>query len=171
MNSSIAHLQKVVSGGQTGVDRGALDAAITANVPHGGWCPRGRRAEDGSIPDEYALTPTGSSDYTVRTERNVLDSEGTLILCRGSLSGGTKLTRELAESNERPVHVVDLEKVAGNPDAAAEKVIRWLWGHEISILNVAGPRESQQPGIASAARDFLLGVFARIQKFSDESVG
>ena len=171
MNSMAAPLHKIVSGGQTGVDRGALDAAIEADVPHGGWCPRGRRAEDGAVPDEYQLTPTDSYDYTVRTERNVLDSEGTLILCRGALSGGTKLTRELAKTSKRPVFIVDLKHVdlkhvdskqdGEDPESAVQDVLRWLRDHEISVLNVAGPRESQQPGIALAAHEFLRDVLSK----------
>src|SRR5688572_12994856 len=89
-------VQRIVSGGQTGVDRGALDAAIALGIEHGGWCPRGRLAEDGQIPRRYQLTETKTSKYRERTERNVLDSDGTLILFRALLSGGTELTRRLA---------------------------------------------------------------------------
>ncbi|MEE3218652.1 MAG: putative molybdenum carrier protein, partial [Planctomycetota bacterium] len=80
-------IQKLISGGQTGVDRGALDVAIQLNIPHGGWCPRDRRAADGQIPRQYQLTETELVDYKERTERNVIDSDATLILVRGPLSG------------------------------------------------------------------------------------
>ena len=144
---------KIVSGGQTGVDRAALDAAIALEVAHGGWCPRGRLAEDGPIPDRYELTETESAEYPVRTRRNVLDSEATLILCRGRPQGGTELTLRLAQRHGRPYLVVDL----GDPPSV-EDVRHWLEAEQIEILNVAGPRESQSPGIATAARRFLDGV-------------
>ena len=99
---------KIISGGQTGVDRGALDAAIALDIPHGGSCPKGRLAEDGRIPDRYLLTETDSREYFVRTERNILDSDATLILCHGHISGGTEFTLRMAEQHGRPVKVVDL---------------------------------------------------------------
>ena len=93
---------KIISGGQTGVDRGALDAAISLGIPHGGWCPRGRLAEDGRIPDRYQLRETDSPDYPSRTEQNVLDSDATLILYRGRIAGGTEFTLRLAQQHGRP---------------------------------------------------------------------
>lgn len=144
---------KIVSGGQTGVDRGALDAAIALDIPHGGWCPRGRLAEDGRIPDGYELLETDSPEYWVRTEQNVLDSDATLILYRGRMSGGTELTLHLAEQHGRPCLVVDLD----NP-LQPEEVRRWLHSHQVEVLNVAGPRESQSPGIAASAREFVMRV-------------
>jgi hypothetical protein len=139
-------VHKVVSGGQTGVDRGALDAARGCGVTCGGWCPRGRRSEDGRIPACYPLTETGSADYRERTERNVLDSDGTLIVARGSLSGGTALTCSLARRAGRPCLVVDLDA----PPPMAQ-LLRWVQDGRIRILNVAGPRESQHPGIQAQA--------------------
>jgi predicted Rossmann-fold nucleotide-binding protein len=146
--------RKIISGGQTGVDRAALDAAIALGIPHGGWCPRGRLAEDGPIPDRYELRETESSDYPARTERNVLDSDATLILCPGQPAGGTELTVRLARRHRRPCLVVDLDRPL---DAA--KVRRWLRRHKVAILNVAGPRESQSPGVAQRAIEFLHAVF------------
>ena len=143
----------IVSGGQTGVDRGALDAAIALGIPHGGRCPRGRLAEDGRVPARYQLTESQSPLYRVRTEENVLDCDATLILARGPLTGGTRLTRDLAHKHDKPCLVVDL---AG--DADLEAVRRWLADHAVSKLNVAGSRESQSPGIAGAARQFLLDL-------------
>ncbi|MBU4273516.1 MAG: putative molybdenum carrier protein [Planctomycetes bacterium] len=145
---------KIISGGQTGVDRGALDAAIELGMNHGGWCPQGRTAEDGRIPDRYELRETDSSDYPVRTERNVLDGDATLILCRCPLSGGTELTLRLAEQHRRPRLVVDLD---GGVEPA--EVRRWLEDNAVEVLNVAGPRESQSPGIADRAREFLVRMF------------
>ena len=147
---------KLISGGQTGVDRAALDVAITWGVPHGGWCPRGRLAEDGRIPFRYKLRETDSPEYPVRTEQNVLDSDATLILYRGELSGGTELTLRLAERHGRPSMAVDLDD-----PPAAEDVLRWLDANRIEVLNVAGPRESQSPGIASLARQFVAQVIER----------
>lgn len=150
---------KIISGGQTGVDRGALDAAVALGLEHGGWCPRGRLAEDGRIPRHYRLRETETSDYPERTERNVLDSDATLILCRGSLSGGTELTRRLAKAHGRPCRVVDLEETP-----SVEPVRRWLAEHRVSVLNVAGPRESQSPGIATAAQEFIERLFGERSK-------
>jgi hypothetical protein len=144
---------RIISGGQTGVDRGALDAALAAEVGHGGWCPRGRRAEDGTVPDRYQLRETRSARYDVRTRQNVLDSDATLILCCGPLTGGTELTYRLARRHARPCLVVDLQQ----PPPAGE-VRRWIARHDVRVLNVAGPRESSWPGIAALARDFLLQV-------------
>jgi hypothetical protein len=144
---------QVISGGQTGVDRGALDAAIRAGIVHGGWCPQGRLAEDGRIPERYGLRETDSRQYAVRTERNVLDSDATLILCRGRPIGGTELTLRLARRHKRPHLVVDLDQPS---DPAA--VTAWLKQNDIKVLNVAGPRESQSPGIEAVSRDFMVCV-------------
>jgi hypothetical protein len=144
---------KIISGGQTGVDRGALDAAIGLDIAHGGWCPRGRLAEDGRIPDRYELQETDSPEYAVRTERNVLQGDATLILHRGRLSGGTELTIRLAAQHDRPHLLIDLD----DPPPPQE-VGRWLRAQGVEVLNVAGPRESQSPGIAAAAREFLTRV-------------
>jgi len=146
---------KIVSGGQTGVDRGVLDAAIELQAPHGGWCPRGRLAEDGRIPGRYRLQETDSPKYHVRTRQNVLDSDATLILCRGPVSGGTELTLRLARQYGKPSRVVDLAA-----DPQPEEVCDWLQEHRVEVLNVAGPRESLSPGIAADAREFLLRVLA-----------
>ena len=148
--------KKIISGGQAGVDRAALDAAITFDIPHGGWCPRGRIAEDGRIPDRYRLMETDSSDYAVRTEQNVLDADATLILCRGEPRGGTLLTIRLAQRHGRPHRVVDLDR-----PARPEDVCDWLSANEVDLLNVAGPRESQSPGIAAAAEEFLRLLLSR----------
>lgn len=143
-------VQKIISGGQTGVDRGALDAAIRAGLTHGGWCPRGRRAEDGRIPDRYSLTETNSYQYRLRTERNILDSDGTLIIARGLIRGGTRVTARLAALHGKPSMTVNLR------DATDINGVRqWIEESQIHVLNVAGPRESQNPGIAGEAGAFL----------------
>lgn len=153
--ASAVRPSKIVSGGQSGVDRGALDAAIALGIPHGGWCPRGRLAEDGTIPSCYELAETGSPEYYVRTERNVLDSDATLILYRGELKGGTALTQDLAERHGKPCLVVDLDHP---PDLAV--IRRWLVASHADTLNVAGPRESQSPGVSARAADLLRRLFA-----------
>jgi hypothetical protein len=146
---------KIVSGGQTGVDRAALDVALELGLLCGGWCPRGRKAEDGSIPDRYRLTETRSVDYAQRTEWNVRDSDATLVLTRGQPSGGTALTIDLARRLGKPRLVVDLDE---QPDAG--KVRGWIESQKVSVLNVAGPRESQSPGIHAAAADFLRAILS-----------
>ena len=143
-------LRKIISGGQTGVDRAALDAALSFNVPVGGWCPKGRRAEDGQIPDRYPLEETPSEAYEQRTAWNVRDSDGTLIITDGSLEGGTALTMTEARRQERPVLHVH------TTDSVPVPMIR-AWGEEndIRILNVAGPRASEVAGIYDEARALL----------------
>lgn len=141
---------RVVSGGQTGVDRAALDVAIAHGITHGGWCPRGRRAEDGRIPDRYDLREHESPDYGARTERNVVDSDATLVLTVGTPDGGTALTVRLAARHMRPSLVVDLD----DPPAPAS-VITWLRANGVGVLNVAGPRESTRPGISGRAAAYL----------------
>jgi hypothetical protein len=143
-------LEKVISGGQTGVDRAALDVAAEFAVPSGGWCPRGRRAEDGVIPSAYALQETPSTGYPERTAWNVRDSDGTLILARGRPRGGTALTASLARRTGKPVLVVEL-----NGGGGVQEVRGWLCENRIGVLNVAGPRESEAPGIHDQAAAFL----------------
>ncbi len=140
---------RVVSGGQTGVDRAALDAAIALGIPCGGWCPRGRRAEGAPIPDLYPLRETPTAAYPERTAWNVRDSDGTLVLTRGAPKGGTALTVALARRAGKPVLVVDLSRDA--PEEAAS----WLERERIGTLNVAGPRESEAPGVHDDALAFL----------------
>ena len=156
------HVTRIVSGGQTGVDRAALDAALFHRIEHGGWCPLGRRSESGRIPDEYLLTETDSPNYQVRTEKNVLDSDGTLIVYRESLSRGTELTWKLARKHGRPLLAMDIAAWAQwDIETAAEHVeqIRtWIIGENIASLNVAGPRESSCPGIAIDATQLITMV-------------
>jgi hypothetical protein len=143
-------LAKIISGGQTGVDRAALDVAMAMEIPHGGWCPKGRLAEDGVIPRQYRLAQTELPDYAQRTEQNLLDSDATLILCRGQPSGGTELTRRLAQRHRKPHLVIDLLQPVDWPTVRS-----WLADRGAGTLNVAGPRESQSPGIHGQAMDFL----------------
>lgn len=154
-------LRKIVSGGQTGVDRAALDAALTYDVPVGGWCPNGRRAEDGRIPDRYPLKETPLEAYEQRTAWNVRDSDGTLIITDGALEGGTALTMTEAEQHGRPVlHV-------RTSDPGPVPTIRdWGEDHDVRVLNVAGPRASEADGIYDDART-LLAAF--LESLGDEA--
>jgi hypothetical protein len=147
-------VRTVVSGGQTGADRAALDTAHELGLATGGWVPRGRRAEDGAVPERYrSLVETGSDAYEVRTEWNVRDSDATLVLCFGTPSGGTAFTLEVASRLERPVLLLDLGR--STRDAAARELSLWLAEVRPRVLNVAGPRASQEPRIADATREVL----------------
>ena len=143
----------LVSGGQTGVDRAALDVALERGLPCGGWCPAGRAAEDGPIHPRYPLRETPSPDPAERTEWNVLDSDGTVLLIAPGASPGTALTAEVARRLGRPVYPWRLDALPGTGHFR-----RWLQVHGIRTLNVAGPRESESPGVYDAARDWLRAV-------------
>jgi len=131
----------IVTGGQSGVDRAALDAALELFLPCRGWCPNGRWAEDGPIAPHYPLQECGSATPAVRTELNTIDSDGTLLLSRGTPTDGTPLTIERAEAHGRPLLSIDLDT---QPDR--EVFWRWITAHDIRVLNIAGPRESFDPG-------------------------
>lgn len=147
---------KIVSGGQTGVDRGALDAALACGVDCGGWCPADRLAEDGRIPDRYPLHPAERPGYSERTLRNVLDSDGTLILFSESLVGGTEETLLRCLQIPRPYRLVDGREVP--PDRGAELAAEFVTTYGIAVLNVAGPRASGWPG----GRDYAYEVVTRL---------
>lgn len=144
---------KIVSGGQTGADRAALDAAMEHGLPHGGWCPAGRRAEDGAIDLAYELVETPSADYAQRTEWNVRDSDATLILTLSPrLAGGTLLTRRFAEFYGKPC--LQLDASAENPEDDL-RVFFEKHRSRIATLNVAGSRESEEPGVYRFVRGLL----------------
>ena len=145
----------LLSGGQTGADRAGLDAAIHLGLPYGGWCPGGRRAEDGKIPDVYQLTETRSRGYLFRTEQNVIDSDATLIFTLGNLSGGSKRTLAFTKKHRKPCIHIGLSKTG----AAAESVLRdFLATLDFKRLNVAGSRESKEPGVGEWAFQLLVSV-------------
>jgi len=149
---------KIISGGQTGADRAALDWAILHCIPHGGWCPKGRLAEDGPIARRYRLRVTPAADYATRTEWNVRDADATVIFSIAKkLSGGSRLTAELARRHDKPLLQLCRDAPRGDP---AKRLLAFLQRHEINTLNVAGPRTSEEPAIARFVRDTLERVFA-----------
>lgn len=156
-------LKKIVSGGQTGVDRGALEAALRLRFPCGGYCPADRQAEDGPIPQRYPLTPLPGGGYPERTRENVLASEGTVILfngrlTNGHLTGGTRLTRIYCQENRKPLLIIDSAKT---PEAmAAAVIVEFLNENQITVLNVAGPRASGWPEGFNFAFDVISRVLA-----------
>jgi hypothetical protein len=146
-------IQKLLSGGQTGVDRAALDVAMALGLPCGGWCPRGRRAEDGPLSPRYPLQETPSDEYEQRTKWNVRDADGTVVITRGEPTEGTALTVRIADRLRKPCLVVDLLQPW---DTSA--VRKWLDKQKIRTLNVAGPRESKAPGIYGEASTLLKHI-------------
>ena len=150
-------LEKIISGGQTGADRAALDVAAERGLQAGGWVPRGRLAEDGPIPLQYAgLVETESSDPAVRTLRNVRDSDATLIVSHGPPAGGSLLTLEAARRIRKPMLHLDVQQLA--PDRAAAQLLEWLAAVDPAVLNVAGPRASEDVTIFTAVTALLRAV-------------
>ena len=150
-------IKKIVSGGQTGVDRAILDVARGKGIPHGGWCPKGRGAEDGVIPGVYQLKETESEDVNVRTRKNIEDSDGTVVFVPSlplSIQDGTRLTITHAQALAKPLFIVDLS----NLDDVDNNFNLWVKGHTISVLNVGGPRESSSPGVY----DKVFTLFTRM---------
>ncbi len=150
-------IEKIVSGGQTGADRAGLDWARDRGLPHEGWCPLGRRAEDGAIDAGYRLQETPGSDYITRTEWNVRDSDATVIFSLAAeLSGGSAATRRFCRKLGRPCLHLSREGTAGPGAALRDFVER----HDVRVLNVAGPRASGEPGVAEFVRAVLGEAFA-----------
>lgn len=149
-------ITKIISGGQTGADRGALDAAIRLEMDHGGWIPKGRLAEDGPLADTYRLLEMPTDAYLDRTEKNIVVSDGTLIISYGSLRGGSKLTRKLAEKHKKWCLQVDLSDTP--IFLAASNVCNWIFKNTIKVLNVTGPRASKEPEIYKATFYVVKGV-------------
>lgn len=149
-------IDKLVSGGQTGVDCAALDVALELGIPCGGWCPKGRWSEAGRIADKYPLEETPSEDVAQRTEWNARDSDGTLVIAEGPTVGGTTLTVEMAKRYGKPCLVIDLLTDGG---AAQRAIPEWIARHKIGVLNVAGPRESTTPGINAKTKALLRRIF------------
>lgn len=157
----IRFCQHIVSGGQTGADRSALDFAIKHGYTHGGWAPRGREAEDGSIPLKYQLAELTDGGYRQRTLRNVKDSDGTLIVNLGELDGGSLATQAFAQQLGKPHLVVQLD--SGVSAQTTANLLSWLREHTVKTLNIAGPRESKRPGIYRLTGELLDAVDATIR--------
>lgn len=153
-------ITKIISGGQTGVDRAALDFAIRHNIPYGGWLPKGRITEEGPLDEKYQLQEMPTGDYSKRTKKNVLDSDGTLIVSHGKLTGGSALTEYLAETHHKPCIHIDLTVLSIRESASV--VNKWVQRNQIRVLNVAGPRARKDPEIYQATIDLLEVVFADI---------
>ncbi len=144
-------LKKIISGAQSGVDRAALDAAIKLKIPCGGYVPKGRLAEDGPISDKYPLTESYSSSYTVRTRLNIKYSDATLIIKNGDIEGGTLFTLNVCKKLKKSVKIVDLDDKNINAE-----INEFLIKISPKILNIAGPRESKNPGIYKKTLKVLL---------------
>ncbi len=132
---------KVITGGQTGVDRGALDAALELNIQCGGWCPEGRLAEDGPIPDQYPLQELAGGDYRDRTRKNVVDSDGSAIIYFGEIEGGTESTLDDCVQLAKPYQLVDGSGM--QPGQAAKQIAEFVRERGVHTLNIAGPRASK----------------------------
>jgi hypothetical protein len=152
-------LLKIVSGGQTGVDRGALDAALACGVECGGWCPPGRLAEDGTIPARYPVRELPSGGYAQRTRRNVVDSDATLIVFSGDIEGGTRLTLSCCQAARKPLCLIDAQRLSVTN--AVEALRDFLAERDVAVLNVAGPRASKWPAGGAYAAELLLGVLGK----------
>ena len=149
-------LRKIIAGGQTGADRAALDVAIKLGIPHGGWIPKGRLAEEGALPDKHHLSEMPTASYPKRTEKNVIDSDGTVIFTYGRLTGGSALTRKMAIKYNRCWLHVDLTKHTSFQ--AAQTINKWIRQNNIEVLNLAGSRASKKPAIYDAITHILEKV-------------
>ena len=149
---------RIISGGQTGADRAALDWAIEHGIPHGGRCPAGRKSEDGPINPRYKLRETPSSGYVQRTEWNVRDSDGTVVFSIAPvLTGGSQKTIELAHKHHKPVIHISRD---GGPASPAQALLRFIQDNKIKVLNVAGPRSSKEPEVGAFVKEVLEKVWA-----------
>ena len=153
---------KIVSGGQTGVDRAALDAALESGVEAGGWCPEGRRAEDGVIPEKYPVKELPKAGYRQRTRRNVIDSDGTAIIYFGYPTGGTEKTITYCINERKTYVMIDADVLS--IERAAKKIEHFIVEHSIAVLNVAGPRASGEPRAYAYARKLILSMLRSMSR-------
>ena len=152
---------KIISGGQTGVDRAALDAALKCGIEIGGWCPKGRMAEDGAIPDKYTLQELPSPSYKQRTLKNVIDSDGTAIIYFAYPSGGTEQTIAFCIKEKKPCVLIDANELS--IEEASEKIESFIDHHSIDLLNVAGPRASSESKAYEYALRSIVGVLQKMK--------
>ena len=167
-------IARIVSGGQTGADRGGLEAALYCDLPHGGWCPKGRKAEDGRIPAKYTLQEMTTADYLARTEANVVDSDATIVFTEKGATGGSLRTLEFCQKHGKPWHHVSLATT--RREKAVKDIVAWLAGDPAfndyedyearppadCVLNVAGSRESKAPGIADTVEAIMVDVLIAV---------
>lgn len=159
-------VDRIISGGQSGVDRAALDAAIASGIPHGGWCPKGRLSETGTIPTQYQLNETPSEEYAQRTAWNIRDSDATLIFVPSlplDVTDGTVLTIEEVKKQNKPYLIINLSK-----HPSIDDIVDWLQDTKIKVLNVAGPRESQSPGIYKTTLQ-LMGTLCSLLECKNQN--
>lgn len=162
-------LLKIISGGQTGVDRGALDAALARGFPCGGWCPPGRMAEDGVIPDSYPLTEMKRGGYLERTIQNVIDADGTAVIHFGGLEGGTAQTVLHCKRCRKPYLLIDAEKISVSQAVAA--IAAFVMSYAVAVLNVAGPRQSKAPGAHAYAFEVISRLLETAVRERSDSLG
>lgn len=153
---------KIISGGQTGVDRGALDAALAAGAPCGGWCPKGRLAEDGTIDASYPLQEATSDDYRVRTLKNVIDADGTVVIYFGKLEGGSLVAVEYCRQHGKPHLLINTDFVKA--EKAAAQIKKFVLDKKIKVLNVAGPRASKVPRARTYAQITIAALLRMLQE-------
>ncbi len=147
-------IKKIVTGGQTGADAAALDAAIELNIPHGGWIPKGRKTETGPLCNKYQLQEMPTGSYKKRTEQNVIDSDGTVIFSHGRLSDGSLKTYNYAKKHNKPCLHLDMTRFS--VDEAVKEILHWIEENSLQVLNVAGPRESKDPEIYNVVKEVLI---------------
>jgi len=152
---------KIISGGQTGVDRGALDAALEAGIDCGGTCPAGRKAEDGIIPAIYPMTELASNIYSDRTRQNVIDSDATLVLYFGQLEGGTAFTRQCCLAEGKPSLVIDAN--VDDQAVLVQRILEFMEHYKVRVLNVAGPRASKIPRAHATTKQLLTTVLMKLR--------
>jgi len=152
---------KIISGGQTGADRGGLDAAIELDVAHGGWAPKGRKAEDGQVPEVYQLDECSRGGYPYRTRLNVYEADCTLIFTHGKPMSGSRLTVDCCIQYGRTYMTIDLDKVVD--DRIIDLIVRMVKHGDFEIINVAGSRESKAPGIQQQVKEIMIKVLKRLE--------
>ena len=150
-------IKRIISGGQTGADRAALDFAIKMDLPHGGWIPKGRMAEDGPIPARYNLKEMPTKNFPQRTERNVKKADGTLIVSHGKLTLGSDLTRKMALKHNKPCLHIDLNETS--IFEVTEQINQWVMENRIEVLNIACSRASKDPKIYRAVYELLETIY------------
>jgi hypothetical protein len=160
-------IEKIISGGQTGADRAALDFAIDNNISHGGWIPKGRKTETSQLPGKYHLQEMATASYSKRTEQNVIDSDGTIIVSHGKLTGGSALTQTFAIKHHKLCLHLDMDNTTITE--AADSLNNWIRKNKIKILNVAGPRANKDNKIYQVIRDILEAAFIKDKEFYNDS--